>query len=129
LLSLGGVCFESGRIDLASISWRSLLAVAYLIVFGSLIAFSAYIWLLSATTPAKLGTYAYVNPVVAVLLGWAIASEPVASNALAGMSIIVVGLILITRARIPVAARPSAPPNLEAEELPANFQPARRIRD
>ena len=59
----------------AAVSARSLLALGYLIVAGSLLGFSAYVFLLGATTPARVSTYAYVNPVVAVFLGWLFAGE------------------------------------------------------
>jgi drug/metabolite transporter (DMT)-like permease len=62
---------------LSAVSSRSLLALGYLIVAGSLLGFSAYIFLLGATTPARVSTYAFVNPVVAVFLGWALAGEAV----------------------------------------------------
>jgi drug/metabolite transporter (DMT)-like permease len=61
----------------AAVSSRSLLALGYLIVAGSLLGFTAYIFLLGATTPARVSTYAFVNPVVAVFLGWALAGEAV----------------------------------------------------
>jgi drug/metabolite transporter (DMT)-like permease len=66
---------EGGRLHAEQISLRAVLSLGYLIVFGSLIGFSAYIWLLKVSTPARVTTYAYVNPVVAVLLGWAFAGE------------------------------------------------------
>lgn len=72
---LGLAIGEAGRVSAASFSAKSIVSLAYLIVFGSLIGFSAYIWLLKVTTPARVTTYAYVNPVVAVLLGWAFAGE------------------------------------------------------
>jgi drug/metabolite transporter (DMT)-like permease len=68
---------EAGGLRLAAVSTKSLVALAYLVVFGSLAGFSAYMWLLKVTTPARVSTYAYVNPVVAVLLGWAVAGEAV----------------------------------------------------
>jgi drug/metabolite transporter (DMT)-like permease len=68
---------EAARFDPSAISLRSGLALGYLIVFGSLAGFSAYMWLLTVTTPARVSTYAYVNPVVAVSLGWALAGEMV----------------------------------------------------
>ncbi|MEO8430679.1 MAG: drug/metabolite exporter YedA [Acidobacteriota bacterium] len=66
---------EGARIHLSDFTLRATLSLGYLIVFGSLIGFSAYIWLLKVTTPARVTTYAYVNPIVAVLLGWAFAEE------------------------------------------------------
>jgi drug/metabolite transporter (DMT)-like permease len=77
LWGVGLLTGEGARLDLSAISARSVLALGYLIVFGSLAGFSAYMWLLKATTPARVSTYAYVNPVVAVLLGWALAGEAV----------------------------------------------------
>ncbi len=76
LLVLGLATGEAGEISLAGASARSLLSLAYLVVFGSLVAYSAYVWLLRVSTPARVSTYAFVNPVVAVLLGWALAGEP-----------------------------------------------------
>ena len=76
LLWIAGLALgEGGRIHAEQISMRAVLSLGYLVVFGSLIGFSAYIWLLKVTTPARVTTYAYVNPVVAVLLGWAFAGE------------------------------------------------------
>ena len=68
---------EGGRLHVWAVSARSLGALAYLVVFGSLAGFSAYMWLLKVTTPARVSTYAYVNPMVAVFLGWALAGESV----------------------------------------------------
>src|SRR5262249_46985019 len=75
LLILGLATGEAGQVQVAQISLRSVLALLYLVIFGSIVAFSAYIWLLKTTTPARVGTYAYVNPVVAVLLGVAFNGE------------------------------------------------------
>lgn len=89
-------------------SWRfslySSLALAYLAVFGSIIAFSAYTWLLTVTTPAKVSTYAYVNPVVAVLLGFLVKREPLGPGTVAAMAVIVTGVVFITKGRPSSAA-------------------------
>ncbi|MEP6993088.1 MAG: EamA family transporter [Acidobacteriota bacterium] len=77
LLSTSTLLGEWQGLSFASVSQRSLLSLAYLIVAGSLLGFTAYIFLLGATTPARASTYAYVNPVVAVFLGWAFAAEAV----------------------------------------------------
>ena len=66
-----------------------LASLAYLIGFGSLIAYSAYVWLLKVTTPARVGTYAYVNPVIALFLGWALADEPISFRSVLAAAIIV----------------------------------------
>jgi len=84
------------QFDAASVSPASIVSFLYLVVFGSIIAYSAYIWLLTATSPAKVSTYAYVNPVVAVFLGWAVASEPVTPAMLGAMAIILFSVTLIS---------------------------------
>ena len=75
-------------------STRSWLALLYLIVFGSLIAFSAYVWLLKASTPARVATYAYVNPVIAVMLGWLILSEPFGVRQFWAAAVILTGVVI-----------------------------------
>jgi drug/metabolite transporter (DMT)-like permease len=77
---------------------RSLVALAYLVVFGSLIAYSAFTWLLSVAAPGRVATYAYVNPVVAVLLGWLLAAEPFGWRELAASAVIIGGVALIISA-------------------------------
>jgi drug/metabolite transporter (DMT)-like permease len=101
LLTLAGlVTGEAARVDLAAISLRSAGAFFYLIVFGSLIGFSAFAWLLRVTTPGRVATYAYVNPIVAVFLGWLILGEPLATRDIVAAAIIVGGVVLITTARL-----------------------------
>ena len=97
-LVAGAVAGDVTRFDASIVTSKSLLSVAYLIVFGSLIGFSAYIWLLRVTTPAKAATYAYVNPVVAVLLGWLLADEGLEPRTLLAAGVIVAAVVLITRA-------------------------------
>ncbi|HXE58859.1 MAG TPA: EamA family transporter [Gemmatimonadales bacterium] len=99
LFLAGTVAGEWGRLDLGGISVRSAGALAYLVVFGSLVGFTSFIWLLGVTSPARVATYAYVNPVVAVLLGWALASEPLTPRTLIAAAIIVGAVALITTAQ------------------------------
>jgi drug/metabolite transporter (DMT)-like permease len=84
----------------------------YLIVFGSVVAFTAYIWLLRITTAARVGTHAYVNPIVAVALGAALGGEHVSLLTLASALTIVAGvvLVLVEQSRPAQAAAPSALP-------------------
>ncbi|HLF13175.1 MAG TPA: EamA family transporter [Gammaproteobacteria bacterium] len=84
--------------DAAAFSRRSILAFLYLMVFGSIVAFTAYVWLLRVSTPARVSTYAYVNPVVAVFLGWAMADEALTMRMLVAAAVIVSGVVLITLA-------------------------------
>jgi drug/metabolite transporter (DMT)-like permease len=98
LLGVSVVLGEPWQLDLAAVSVRSWLGLLYLVVFGSIVAFSAYVWLLRVSTPARVSTYAYVNPVVAVLLGWAFAQEPLTARMLIAAAVIVSGVALITLA-------------------------------
>ncbi|MDQ2980147.1 MAG: EamA family transporter [Acidobacteriota bacterium] len=98
LLWFFGLLFgEGGRLHADQISLRSVLSLGYLVIFGSLIGFSAYIWLLKVTTPARVTTYAYVNPVVAVLLGWAFAGEALTLRIGLATAAIVAAVALIIR--------------------------------
>jgi len=99
--------------DLNHVTWgsRSLAAVAYLVVCGSWIGYTAYIWLLEHVPTSKVSTYAYVNPVVAVFLGWLVLHERVDRFILAGSAIVVLSVILVTSAKVKEKTI--------AEELPA----------
>ena len=99
LITIGLLTGELSNFHPSAVSTRSWLALLYLIVFGSLVAFSAYVWLLQAVSPALVSTYAFVNPVVAVFLGWAFASEPVTGRTLVAAAIIIGGVALITIGR------------------------------
>ena len=95
---------EPSRLDLAHASSRSLLGFAYLVTFGSLLGFTAYVYLLAHTTAAKAATYAYVNPVVAVVLGWSLANEPVTTRTIVAAGVILASVATITVAREGVSA-------------------------
>lgn len=99
LLVAGTLGGELTRLDLAHVAPRSWLGFVYLVTFGSLIGFTAYFYLLSHTTAAKAATYAYVNPVVAVLLGWAFAHEPLTTRTVLAASVILAGVAIITVVR------------------------------
>ncbi len=94
----------------AAVSRAAWLALLYLIVFGSIIAFTAYVWLIHHESPTKVGTYAYVNPVVAVLLGYFFAGEPLGLRAVLGTVLVLVSIILITTSR---AQKPAPAPSVE----------------
>jgi drug/metabolite transporter (DMT)-like permease len=98
LLLVSTALGEPWTLDPSAVSLRSILGLLYLIVLGSIVAFSAYIWLLRVSTPARVSTYAYVNPVVAVFLGWALAGEALTPRVVAAAAIIVSGVALITLA-------------------------------
>jgi drug/metabolite transporter (DMT)-like permease len=96
LLLLGSLAGEWGRLDPGAISARSLFGVVYLIIFGSLVGFAAYTWLLRVAPTTLVSTYAYVNPLVAILLGSLLAQEPVTPRILISAGVIVGSVALIT---------------------------------
>jgi drug/metabolite transporter (DMT)-like permease len=95
LLAMGLAAGEVGRLDLAAVSVKSIIGLGYLVVFGSLVGFSAYSWLVSVVSPARVATYAYVNPVIAVLLGWAIAGEAITWRLAIAAAVIIGAVALI----------------------------------
>lgn len=98
---------EPQSFDVRAVSTSSWLALAYLTVFGSLVAFSAYSWLLRNTAPTLVSTYAYVNPVVAVFLGWLLVDEPVGWRTLFAAILIVCSVILVSLAERRPKRRPA----------------------
>lgn len=96
MVLIGLATGEWARIDPAVVSGKSLLALGYLIVFGSIIALSTYRWLLSVSTPARVSTYAFVNPVIAVLLGALLADEPLTPRVGVAAGVILVSVMIIT---------------------------------
>ena len=87
--------------DFSHVTWtpRGIGAIAYLVIFGSLVGYTAYIWVLDNAPAAIVSTYAYVNPVVAVFLGWLVLHERVDAYVLAGSVIVVLSVILVTTAK------------------------------
>jgi drug/metabolite transporter (DMT)-like permease len=88
--------------DFSRVVWtgRGIGAVAYLIVCGSWVGYTAYIWLLEHVPTSKVSTYAYVNPVVAVFLGWLVLHERVNGFILAGTAVVVLSVILVSSAKV-----------------------------
>ncbi len=121
LLLLAGLgTGETSGFALAQVSTRSLLALAYLIVFGAIVAFTAYVWLLRTAPPVLVSTYAYVNPVIAVFLGWALAGEPFTKGTLIAAAVILVGVALISSAQGKKEGE---------EERPAAVEPEVAVRE
>ena len=104
LLLVGTITGEWGRLDIAKISLTSVVAVIYLIVFGALVAYTAYTYLINHAPPARAATYAYVNPVVAVFLGWLFRGEPLTIRTIIAAAIIIASVVIITTYR---GSRPS----------------------
>jgi drug/metabolite transporter (DMT)-like permease len=93
---LGAWRGELATFSIAQISARSAIAWTYLLIFGSLMGFTAFVYLLRVSTPARVATYAYVNPVVAVILGWLIGGESISVRMVVAAAIIVGGVAIIT---------------------------------
>lgn len=93
------------RFDPSTYSVRSWAAWAYLVLAGSVLAFSAYVWLLQSAAVSLVATYAYVNPLVAVLLGWLIVAEPVTMPTLVGGAVVVLGVAVVVGSELPSRAR------------------------
>jgi len=96
LMLVGTFTGEWSNFNIADVSTNSWLGFVYLIIFGSIVGFTAYSWLLKVASPSMVATYAYVNPVVAVFLGWIIAGESLTMQMLIGAGIIVGSVALIT---------------------------------
>ncbi len=88
--------------DFSRVMWtaRGIAAVCYLVICGSLIGYTAYIWLLAHVPTSKVSTYAYVNPVVAVFLGWLVLHEPVDAYIVAGSVIVIASVVLVTTSKV-----------------------------
>lgn len=96
LLLVGSALGEWGHVSSARISAVSVAAMIYLAVIGSLVALTAYMWLLRVCAPSRVSTYAYVNPVVAVFLGWLVAGESFTPRMLVAAAIILGAVVLVT---------------------------------
>jgi len=97
LLIIAAAMFGEFRgFHVQAVSRGAWLALAYLIVAGSIVAFTAYVWLIHHESPTKVGTYAYVNPVVAVALGYFFGGEPVGPRTIMGTLLVLVSVIVIT---------------------------------
>lgn len=105
LLAAAGLTGEFHATQWASISLKSILGLAYLIVFGSVIAFTAYTWLLQRCPPALVATHTYANPVVAVFLGWLLASEAITMRVVLASVAILAAIVLIRRGERTVAVK------------------------
>jgi len=86
---------EFQNFQLSAVSFRSLLALIYLVVFGSIVTFTAYVWLLGVTSATRVATHTYVNPVIAVFLGWALAGEQFTSMMIIASAVIVLSVYLV----------------------------------
>ncbi|PYT78087.1 MAG: hypothetical protein DMG40_21575 [Acidobacteria bacterium] len=97
LLLVGTVLGEYRGFSLASVALRSWISLGYLILFGSVVAFTAYNWLMEHYPPTLVATHTYINPIVAVLLGWLVAGEAVTFNVLLSAAMVVSAVMLVDR--------------------------------
>jgi drug/metabolite transporter (DMT)-like permease len=109
LTAVGSAFGEWSRMDPARLAGAPLWANVYLVLVGSLVGFSAYVWLLRSASPAVVGTYAYVNPVVAVLLGVLFLGERLDAWMIAGSAVILLSVVLTQLSRTRRTQRPPAP--------------------
>lgn len=106
-LSASGLALgEGSRFLLSEITLKSWLALAYLAVFGSIVAFTAFVWLLKFEPASRVSTHAFVNPVVAVFLGWMLGGEQITSRMLVAAAVVVVSVMLITLSKQEDGVRP-----------------------
>jgi len=98
LTLIAGILGEFRSFRVQAVSSGAWLALAYLIVAGSIVAFTAYVWLIHHESPTKVGTYAYVNPVMAVLLGYFLGGEALGQRTIAGTALVLVSVVVITTA-------------------------------
>ena len=107
LLLVGLLIGESGQVQFQNFSTNSVVALIYLILFGSVLAYTAYTWLLQNTTVSRVSTYAYVNPLVAIVLGSVLLNEPIDAFIVIGAGMIVTAVIVVVRTE--AAKAPQAP--------------------
>lgn len=101
MLLISLVLGEPMRTDWSAVSAKSILSLAYLIVFGAIIAYTCYGWLFRNVSAAAVSTYAYVNPVVAVILGYYLANEEITQMTIIGAALILFGVLLVSGQKKP----------------------------
>ena len=127
LLVTAGITGEFAAFHPSKVSLRSGLSLGYLIVFGSVVAYSAYMWLLEHRSPTLVATHTFVNPVVAVVLGWLLASEPLSLRTIVAGALIIAAILFIRRGtETEEAPAPSADRALEAAS-PETFTRSRNM--
>jgi drug/metabolite transporter (DMT)-like permease len=117
LLAVGALTGEAALVQPQDFSTESLLSLGYLILFGSVLAYTAYTWVLIHASVSRVSTYAYVNPVVALFLGALLLNEKVDATMLLGAAIIVVSVWLVIRTEARRSVRPAAALEAEPSQL------------
>lgn len=122
LFLVGILSGELVGFDPAQVSTTSLLAMIYLGVFNSFVGFSAFVWLMRVSNPARVATYAYVNPVIAVILGALLANEPLTPRSILAGVIILLSVFLITMQRVPFVHRFRVAKSPDVQAIPAPIE-------
>jgi drug/metabolite transporter (DMT)-like permease len=117
---------EMARVDLGAISGRSIASLAYLIIFGSVVAFSAYFWLLERRSATLVATHTYVNPVIAVLLGWLLAGELLTLRIVWATALILIAVFVLKSDSARRGVGPAISRNRLVDTTPARALPRRR---
>ena len=115
LLAAAGLTGEFHALHWSAISLRSILGLAFLIFFGSIVAFTAYTWLLQRCPPTLVATHTYANPVVAVLLGWLLAGEPLTARVVIASAAILGAIVLIRKGERATERRPVTAASADVE--------------
>ena len=116
LLVVSAAFGELRGFQIQAVPCRIWLALLYLIVAGSIIGFTAYVWLIHHESPTRVGTYAYVNPVVAVLIGYFLGGEALGARTLLGTALVLISVVVITTTKKAQSRAPSAQPIKAIEE-------------
>jgi len=101
LLALGLVTGQGAELNLSAVSWHSWLALIYLILGPSIFGFGSFIWLMRVASPTRVSTYAYVNPVVALFLGWLLAHETITERTIIAAAIIIASVMMMNGIQLP----------------------------
>jgi drug/metabolite transporter (DMT)-like permease len=124
MLTAGGLALlvglftgEQDRFSWSALTASSVWALAYLIVMGSIVGYLSYVWLLSVRPPSLVGTYAYVNPIIAVSLGWAIASEPISQQQVLALTVILAGVLLVNFSKEKKPVKSESPKSRPLQKL------------
>ncbi len=126
LILLGTFCGEWSGFDIGSVTLTSILSILYLTLFGSILAFSCYVWLLRVTTAARVSTYAYVNPLIAIMLGAIFLSEPITTRVILAGIAIIVAVVIINFSKARCTTRQTStdsPPFIDARSQPVSVGP------
>ena len=110
LIFVGSVRGEPARVHLETVTLGAWMGFFYLVVFGSLIGFTAYVWLMRVSTPERVSTISYVNIVIAVLLGWTVGGEPMTTHILIGAGIIIGSVVLVLKKKVSEEVVTPSPP-------------------